>query len=171
MTDDVYVIKSPSWYGWHKVGHGDPEERLADARTWRPDAVLVTAWPGCGTAYEMEQWLHRKLEKAGCPRYKHGSGRGSEWFRCQLATILIAVDVADEAGIAFVSRAVAEKQRRDTVRQRVTEQQVQRERMLGERDAAVYAAQIAWESEQEALRSSQPQYKRPVPRFPAVIER
>lgn len=165
MTDDVYAYKSPNRPGWLKLGHtGKGVKREDAARTWLEPGVFLDWWPGGG--FVMEQWLHRQLEDAGYERAGH-----TEWFQLDMRPVYLAVNVGDEAGVEFVTRAVAEKKKQEAAKQRLTEQQVQRELALSQRDAVVYQAQIARESAQQALRFSQPQYERPVPRFPPVIGR
>jgi len=165
MTDDVYAYKSPNRPGWLKIGHtGKGVKREDAARTWLEPGVFLDWWPGGG--YEMEQWLHRQLESAGYER----DGR-TEWFRLDMRPVYLAVNIGCEAGIEFVTRAVAEKKKQEAAKQRLTEQRAQRELALSQRDAVINQAQAARESAQQALRSSQPQYKRPLPRFPSEIER
>ncbi|HEY1700793.1 MAG TPA: GIY-YIG nuclease family protein [Trebonia sp.] len=165
MTDDVYVFKSPSRPGELKIGHsGDRDQRLVAARTWLEQGTFIAEYPGGG--YAMEQWLHRQLEAAGYER----DGR-TEWFRCDLRAVQLAVNVAEEADVEFVARAVAEQRKQEAARQRLTGQQVQRQLALGVRDAALHEAQVARESAQQAQRSSQPRYERPLPRLPREREK
>ena len=148
MTDDVYAYKSPNRPGWLKIGHtGKGVKREDAARTWLEPGVFLDWWPGGG--FVMEQWMHRQLEVAGYER----DGR-TEWFRLDVRPVRLAVNIGCEAGIEFVARAVADKKKQEAAKQRLTEQQLERELALAARDAAVYEAKAQRESGQQAQRSS-----------------
>jgi len=161
MTNDVYVFRSPSRPGWLKVGYsGDRDSRLRASRTWLEEGEFIACWPGGGR--ELEQWLHGELEQV------HRRDGRTEWFRCDLKAVELAVSIGARNGIEFAARAVIARNVKDTERRIIAEKTAERQKELATREAGISYSR---EDTVEARKAAQPVFVPKLPPFPRVIER